>query len=187
MAGETSASGYPAGKEVKPKRHLVISSSGDCIGAAYSRMETQVRIRAIWMIAALVALTAMTALAVDKKGTVEELKQRLENTTKAKDRVELAMAIVERQFDSADQAYGAGKTDDGQKEIADVEKYGVLAANESSKSGQRMKQTEIALRKVEDRLDNLARSVDIDSRPPVRDTLNQIDKARSALLLHMFK
>ena len=146
-----------------------------------------IRIRAIWMMSAVVVLAAIAATAVDKKGTIEELKERLENTTKAKDRVELAVVIAERQFESADQAYGAGKIEEGQKEIADVEKYGVLAANESSKSRQRMKQTEIALRKVEDRLDNLAHSVDIDSRPPVSDALSRIDKARSALLLHMFK
>ena len=137
--------------------------------------------------AALIVLSGTMATAVDKKGTIEELKARIEQTKKAKDRVELAVEIVERQFDSADKAYGAGNNDEGQKELADVEKYGVMAADESSKSGERMKQTEIALRKVEERLDNLAHSVDIDARPPVRNTLNLIDKARNALLLHMFK
>jgi hypothetical protein len=131
-------------------------------------------------------LATSMAMAVDKKGTIEELKQRVEKAD-PKDKVELAVAIVERQFDAADTAYGAGNTDEAEKELADVAQYGELAANEAANTGKRMKQTEIALRKVEDRLDNLAKSVDIEARPPVRETLTRIEKARNALLLRMFK
>lgn len=136
---------------------------------------------------ACILLTAMMANAVDKKGTIDELKARIKATSKEKDRIELAVEIVERQYEAADKAYNAGSTDEGQKEISDVAEFGVMAANESAHSGDRMKQTEIALRKIEDRLDNLAKSVDLDYRPPVREAFNQIEKARNALLLRMFK
>lgn len=136
---------------------------------------------------ACILLAATMSAAVDKKGTIDELKARIKATVKEKDRIELAVEIVERQYEAADKAYAAGSTDEGQKEIADVSEYGVLAATESAHSGDRMKQTEIALRKIEDRLDNLAKSVDLDYRPPVRDALNRIEKARNALLLRMFK
>ena len=139
------------------------------------------------IVATCVLFSAVMAPAVNKKGTIPELKERLEKTTKPKDRVELAMVIVERQYDAADKAYAAGKTDEGQKDLADVEQYGVLAAQEAAKSRERMKKTEIALRKIEDRLDNLAKSVDLDYRAAVRDTLNKLEKARNALLMKMFK
>jgi hypothetical protein len=137
-------------------------------------------------IAATVLMTAMAALAVDKKGTIEELKERFENSH-GKDRVELGVVIAQRQIDAAEKAYNAGDTDTGQRDVVDVAQYGIAAANEAVSTGKRMKDTEIDLRKVSERLDNLARSVDIDARPPVQEAQKRLEAARNNLLTRMFK
>ena len=136
--------------------------------------------------AATVLMTAMVALAVNKKGTLVELKERFENSH-GKDRVELGVVIAQRQIDAAEKAYNAGDTDAGQKDAADVAQYGIAAANEAVSTGKRMKDTEIDLRKISERLDNLARSVDIDARPPVQEAQKRLEAARNNLLMRMFK
>lgn len=143
------------------------------------------RVMTICLVAATVLVATMT-VAVDKKGTIEELKERLKNAN-PKDRVELAVVITQRQIEAAEKAYNDGDVDAGQKDIGDVAEYGVMAATEAADSGKKMKHTEIDLRKVSEKLDNLARSVDLDSRPPVRDAYNKLEAARNKLLMRMFK
>ena len=134
----------------------------------------------------MTGLMAVAAVAVDKHGTIEELKARLEKAD-AKDRIELAVVIAQRQMEAAEKAYNAGDADAGQKSIADVSQYGAMAATEAAESGKRMKHTEIDLRRISERLDNLARSVDVDARAPVRAAYNKLEAARNKLLMRMFR
>src|SRR4051812_17879281 len=116
-------------------------------------------------IAAIVLLlSAVAAQAADKKDTLEQLKTRAE-TAAGKHEIELATEIAERQLKTTDDAYTAGNIDQAQTALADVVEYGVRAAKEATSTGKRMKQTEIALRKISDRLDAIGKSVDLDSRP----------------------
>ncbi len=77
--------------------------------------------------------------------------------------------------------------DAAQAALTDVVEYGVRAAKEATNTGKRMKQTEIALRKISDRLDAIAKSVDVDTRPPVKDAIQKLEAARNDLLFRMFK
>jgi hypothetical protein len=86
-----------------------------------------------------------------------------------------------------DDAFSAGNTEEAQVALADVIEYGVRAARESTNTGKRMKQTEIALRKIADRLDGIGKSVDVDSRPPVVEGVKKLEAARNDLLFRMFK
>jgi len=141
--------------------------------------------RRIVAILVLLAATAASS-ASDKKDTLEQLKARAE-TAAGKHEIELATEIAERQLKATDEAYTAGNVDQAQAAMADVVEYGVRAAKEATNTGKRMKQTEIALRKISDKLDAIAKSVDLDSRPPVEDARRKLEGARNDLLFRMFK
>jgi hypothetical protein len=134
----------------------------------------------------IAVLFAVAAHASDKKDTLEQLKARAE-TTEGKHQIELLTEIADRQLKAADDAYSAGNVDQGLAAVKDVVDYGVRAAHEATSTGKRMKQTEIALRKIADRLDNISKSVDFDSRPPVVDAVRKLEAARNDLLFRMFK
>ena len=138
-------------------------------------------------IAGIVLLMAVALGATaDKKDTLEQLKARAE-TTAGKHQIELMTEIAERQLKATDEAYAAGNVDQAQAALADVLDYGVRAAKEATDTGKRMKQTEIALRKIADRLEGIAKSVDVDLRPPVADAARKLEAARNDLLFRMFK
>src|SRR4051812_2568219 len=115
-----------------------------------------------------------TGVAADKKDTLEQLKTRAESTD-GKHQIELMTEIAERQLKTADDAYTAGNIDQAQAALNDIVEYGVRAAKESTNTGKRMKQTEIALRKIADKLDNIGKSVDLDSRPPVVEAVKKLE------------
>ncbi len=135
-------------------------------------------------IALIVAATLATAS--DKKDTLEQLKARAE-TAAGKHEIELSVEIADRQLKATDEAYSAGDVEKAQAALNDVVEYGVRAAKEATNTGKRMKQTEIALRKISDRLDEIGKSVDVDSRPPVKEAIRKLEAARNDLLFRMFK
>jgi hypothetical protein len=134
----------------------------------------------------LILLLSCAALAADKQESVESMKARFENAS-PKDRVELALKIAEHQVASMDKAYTDGNVDEGRAALADVQAYGVQAAETSASTGKRMKQTEIELRKMNVRLENIRRTLSVDDRGPVGEAIQKIDAARNELLNRMFR
>jgi len=134
----------------------------------------------------LVMVTAAPGAAADKKDSLEQLKARADSAA-GKHEIELATEIAERQLKTTDEAYSAGNVDQAQAALTDVVDYGVRAAKEATNTGKRMKQTEIALRKIADKLDGIGKSVDVDSRPAVVDAVKKLEAARNDLLFRMFK
>jgi hypothetical protein len=134
----------------------------------------------------LAVLLAAGTWAADKQESVDSLKARVERTP-PKEQVELQLRIAERQVEAMDKAYTEGNIEVAHAALADVQKYGVLAANTSAQSGKRMKQTEIALRKMTVRLEAIRKTLEVDDRPPVAEAIQKIETARSELLNRMFR
>lgn len=134
----------------------------------------------------LAVLLAAVAWASDKQESVDSLKARVEKTP-PKEQVELLLRITERQVEAMDKAYTEGNIEVAQAALADVQKYGVEAANTSAQSGKRMKQTEIALRKMALRMESIRKTLEVDDRPPVAEAIQKIENARSELLNRMFR
>jgi len=137
------------------------------------------------LIIAAVLLAAL-AWAADKQESVDALKARATEAS-PKDRVALLVHIAERQVDAMDKAFTDGNIQPARAALADVLTYGVQAANTSAETGKRMKQTEIALRKMTVRLESIRKTLDVDDRPPVADVIQKIETARSELLNRMFR
>lgn len=137
------------------------------------------------LILVLVALVAGAA-AKDQPDTVESLKQRAEAAEGSK-QIELFIKVAERQMQAADKAFDAGNTDVGQAAVQDVATYCLKAIDSAKDTHKRMKQTEIAVRKITEHLNDMKRSLSVDDRPPVGAAIDKLDKARSDLLAAMFK
>ena len=76
---------------------------------------------------------------------------------------------------------------EAQAALADVVNYGVKAAQISGATGKRMKQTEIAMRKISARLEAIRKTLDVDDRPMLAEAVQKLDAARSELLNRMFR
>lgn len=134
----------------------------------------------------VLVLLGVAAYASDKNDTIEQLKAKAESAD-GKHQIDLLTEIAERQLKTTDEAYGAGNVDQAQAALKDVVDYGVRAAKEATNTGKHMKRTEIALRKIADKLDNISKSVDFETRPPVDDAVKKLEAARNDLLFRMFK
>ena len=62
-----------------------------------------------------------------------------------------------------------------------------VQANISAESGKRQKDAEIAVRRLSFRLNEIAKDVDLDERPAIKEAIGRLDKAHDDLLAHMFK
>jgi len=134
----------------------------------------------------VVVLLSALAWAFDKQESIESLKARADQA-QPKDQVDLFTRIAERQLDSLDKAFNGGTVRQAQAALADVITYSVKAAQVSGATGKRMKQTEIAMRKISGRLEAIRKTLEVDDRPPLADAVQKLDAARSELLNRMFR
>ena len=135
----------------------------------------------------IIAMVLASAAALaDTQESVESLKARADHAH-PKDRVELYTRIAERQLNAFDKAYNGGTVKEAQEALADVVTYGVKAAAVSGETGKRMKQTEIAMRKMSGRLEAIRKTLDVDDRPPVAEAIQKLEAARNELLNRMFR
>jgi hypothetical protein len=137
-----------------------------------------------WII--VVVLLSALAWASAQQESVEALKARA-GQARPKDQVELFTRIAERQLDALDKAYNGGTVREAQTALADVLTYGVKAAQVSGDTGKRMKQTEIAMRKMSVRLEAIRKTLEVDDRPPLAEAVQKLDAARNELLNRMFR
>jgi DNA repair ATPase RecN len=130
-------------------------------------------------------LAAMASPAVADKASVEELKARLANA-RPEDRGKICVEIAEQQVAAADKLYTDGKIEEAQAAVSDVVTYSQQAGEEVGKSGRRLKNTEIALRKMARRLTDIKHTLASDNQPPVQAAVDNLEKIRTDLLNHMF-
>ena len=130
-------------------------------------------------------LLASANPAAPNQPTVEELKARLQ-TVRPEDRGNIALEIAERQVTAADRLFKDGKADEAQAAVKDVVTYSGQAGEAAGQSGHRIKNTEIALRKMAHRLADIKRSVAFDDQAPIQSAIDSLEKIRTDLLNKMF-
>ena len=82
--------------------------------------------------------------------------------------------------------YSAGKSDDARAAVQDVVTYSEKAQSTSIQSGKKLKNTEIALRKMAAKLRDIKRSLNFDDQAPVQTAADRLESLRTDLLTHMF-
>jgi hypothetical protein len=143
----------------------------------------------MWRTICGLVLLAVTVAALSwgshKDAPLEELKARAESA-KPDERASLCIQIAERQVEAADKFYTDGKLDQAQAAIHDVVAYSQKAANAAGQTGHKLKNTEIALRKMAHRLIDIKRTLAFDNQAAVQDAADTLEKLRTDVLNRMF-
>lgn len=134
---------------------------------------------------AVLVLLACSPGALGRGDSVQELEAKLASA-KLSDQPKLCLEIARRQLDAMEKAYKAGQTEQAQSLLHDVVDYAQQAGDAARKARKHIKKTEIGVRKMSRRLQDLRVTLDVDSRPPVQDAINRLERIRTQLLNKMF-
>jgi hypothetical protein len=133
----------------------------------------------------------LMTLAAASPSTAREqtLQQMITNANAAtlKHQPALYIDIAERQLKSARELYDSGKVNEARGAVADVVTYSQKAHDSAVQSGKRLKQTEMASRKMSLQLQNLKRTLNFDDQAPVQAAADRLEGLAQDLLNQMFK
>ncbi len=132
----------------------------------------------------LLVSLSMTAFARNEE-SVDQLIARAESAPQG-ERPALYMRIARRQAEVADKLYQEGNTEAAGSALAKVVTYSDKASDISARTGKKMKDTEIALRKIAERFRDLKRSLPFEDQAPVQQAIDRLEKMRTDLLSTMF-
>jgi hypothetical protein len=135
-------------------------------------------------IAALLAGVFASPMAA-KEQTLEELKARVSSASVG-DRPQICLQIAERQLDDADKLYTAFDSEKALVSLTDVVTFSELARDYSIQSHKHQKQTEIEVRKMTRKLNDLKHIVSRDEQVAVQNAIDRLQRVRDDLLLAMF-
>jgi hypothetical protein len=130
-------------------------------------------------------LLLLTGIALAANETLPQLKTRAD-AAHGGEQAKLCLEYAHRVLKDANAQFTNGDVDKAQSEVGEVVEYGRKAADAASVSGKHLKQTEIDLRKLSERLHDIAETLAVEDRPPVLKAVNDIEQIRSDLLARMF-
>ena len=122
---------------------------------------------------------------VNSQSSAATLKARAD-AAQGGERANLSLEYAHHQLEEANNVYTQGDVDKAEADIHEVVAYCHQAAIAASTSGKRVKQTEIELRKLENRMRDIGRSLNIDDRPPVEAAVQELEQVRAGLLAKMW-
>jgi hypothetical protein len=135
-------------------------------------------------ILALVSLASLAALARTEEN-LQQLIARAESAP-AGERPGLYIQIARQQAESADKLYQSGNSEAGNAALNDVVVYSEKASDAASGSGKKLKDTEIALRKMAEKFRDVKHNLPFDDQAPVQQAIDRLEKMRTDLLSAMF-
>jgi hypothetical protein len=140
---------------------------------------------AFYMLLVAAVLALASAYVAAKEETVDEMKARFE-TAHLEDRAELGIQIAQRQLRIADKLYIDGKTDEARAAVNDIVVYSEKARDAASETKKHLKNVEIDVRKMAEKLRDIKRTLAFDDQPPVEQAIHRLEDIRTTLLKEMF-
>ena len=143
----------------------------------------------VFLLAALLADFALPARALPafaaKDASIDQLIARAESA-RPEERPALYLEIAHLKVESADKLYNAGNSEAGNAALQEVLSYSKKATDASIDTGKRLKATEIALRKMAEKLRDVKRTVVFEDQSPIQQAIDQLEQMRTDLLSAMF-
>jgi hypothetical protein len=136
-------------------------------------------------LALMLAVAGQISWSWYKDLSLEQLKARVE-TARPDERANLCVQISERQVEAADKFYTEGNVDAAQAALGDVVSYSQKAVDAASQTGHKLKNTEIALRKMSHRLIDIKRTLAYENQAAVQSAADTLEKLRTDVLNRMF-
>ena len=131
----------------------------------------------------LLAIACAYGAATDE--TVDELKARVESA-RPEDRADLCIRIAQRQLRNADRLYSNGNVDQARAAVDDIVTYSEKARDGASQTKKHLKNVEIDVRKMAEKLRDIRRTLAFEDQPPVEQAIRRLEDVRTTLLKEMF-
>src|SRR5277367_64926 len=135
--------------------------------------------RQFFLYTLLVAIACAHLAAKDE--SLDELKSRFESAH-PEDRAELAIHIARLQLDNADKLYVSGNVDQANAAVIEVVTYSEKAGDAAKQTNKRLKNIEIDVRKIADKLRDIKRTLAFDDQPPLEQAIRRLEDLRTSLL-----
>ena len=119
------------------------------------------------------------------KETVQQLAARAD-AARPEDRPGLYIEIAERQLKAADDLFAAAKDEEAVATVKDVVTYSEKAHDAAIVARSKLKNTEIALRKMAAKLRDIKRTLGFEDQAPVQAASDRLEALRTDLLAKMF-
>jgi hypothetical protein len=136
-------------------------------------------------ISILLLTFALILCAAAKDETVDELKARFESAH-LEERPELAIRIAQHQLRNADKLYSDGNVDQASAAVEDIVGYSEKARDAATQTKKHLKNIEIDVRKIAEKLRDIKRTLAFDDQPPVDRAIRRLEDVRTSLLKEMF-
>ena len=133
----------------------------------------------------LLLLALGSAYGAAKDATVAELKARLESA-RSEDRPELCMQIAQRQLRNADALYKDGNVAQAAAAVDDIVTYSEKARDAATQTKKHLKNVEIDVRKIAERLRDIKRTLALEDQLSVERAIRRLEDIRTTLLQEMF-
>jgi len=133
----------------------------------------------------VVALALACSYGAAKDETVDELKARFESA-RPEDRADLAIRIAQYQVRNADKFYSDGQVDQARAAVEDIVTYSEKARDTVTQTRKRLKNVEINVRKMAEKLRDIKRTLAFEDQPPVTQAIDRLEDIRTTLLKEMF-
>lgn len=136
----------------------------------------------------LIGVLALTSLPVFAREdeSIEQLVARAE-ASRQDDRPPLYAEAARRELEAADKAYTAGNIEEATAALHDLVDYSDRARDAAVQSNKKLKDTEIAVRKMAHRLRDLKPTLAMEDQTPVQAAIDHLEEIRTQLLDRMFK
>jgi hypothetical protein len=136
--------------------------------------------------AGLVLLTIVGPLRLEgEDSAVKQMKDRVANA-KVVDRPPLCLQIAERQLAAAGRLFDGGDFEQAKAALTDVVAFSELARDYSIQTHKHEKQSEITIRRMTRKLEDLKHTVTHEDQEQVQTTIERLQKIRDDLLVAMF-
>jgi hypothetical protein len=136
-------------------------------------------------ISILLITFTLTLCTAAKDETVAELKSRLENAH-PDERPELCIQIARRQLRDADRLFHDGNVNQADAAVEDIVTYSEKARDAATQTKKHLKNVEIDVRKMAEKLRDIKRTLVFDDQAPVEQAIRRLEDIRTALLKEMF-
>jgi len=130
-------------------------------------------------------LAVVLVCGAGKEETLDELKARFESAH-VEDRPELGIRIARLQLRDADRLYSNGHVEQARAAVDDIVSYSEKARDAALQSKKRLKNVEIDVRKIADKLRDIKRTLAFEDQPPVDQAIRHLEDVRTTLLQAMF-
>jgi hypothetical protein len=139
------------------------------------------RIHAIWL---LVLAASLAAFAVQEESPAQ-LATRAESSP-LDQQPALYLKAAHLQLKDADSHYEQGKTEEATNDVRLIGEYADKATDTSIRSGKKLKDAEIEIRKIATRLKDIQHTLSFDDQAPIKAATEHLEELRTQLLARMF-